>query len=259
MTDDSLMRSRLQQVAAYRHLRRAVRRTGRENVVFALVMLGLAHFVFGLGAGGPVNQLVLVYVGLAVGELAVGLFKTVFPSAEGVLLDAVILLLFAGFNLGIQAHWLQNNKPLSPVAIFLGLFMLSASFGQFRRYQQLRKLFAERPTADQVAWFDDLVREIRTADPELDDQAIDLPTRPHWKAKLLGTTAFLATVHGETVGVAGPGEFEIVREAKDAGTGRRKAYLRVYDQEYPPFDITDTSWANYEKWLKANAALPPQG
>jgi hypothetical protein len=255
MTDDDLMRSRLQQVAAYRGLRRTVRRMGRENVVFALVVLGLAHFALGLGAGGRLSPLVLLYLGLVLGELAVGLFKAVFPSAEGVLLDAIVLLGFAGVNLGLQAMRLM---PVSSVAVFLGLFMLWASVGQFNRYRQLRALFAQRPTADQIAWFDDLVREIRAADPDLDDQAIDLPTRPHWQAKLLGTTAFFVSGHGEAVLVAGPDEFEIVRETKDAGTGRRKAYLRVYGREHPPFDITDTSWANYEKWLKANAALPPR-
>src|SRR5262245_26540271 len=221
MTDDLVMRMRLQQVAAYRALRRAVRRTGRENVFFAFVMLGLAYYAFGLGAGGPINLFVLVYAALALGELAVGLFKTVFPSAEGILLDALVLLLFAGFNLGMQALRVQAKLPASNVAVFLGLFMLWASVGQFRRYQQMRKLFADRPPAEHIAWFDDLIREIRSADPELDDQAIDLPTRPHWKAKLIGPLAFFTAFRGETVWVAAPGEFEIVRDGKDDGHGRR--------------------------------------
>jgi hypothetical protein len=258
MTDDYLMRSRLQQVAAYRHLRRVVRRTGRENVLFAAIMLALAFWTIGPNAKGFAAVIFVLYVGLAVAEFAVGVFKSLWPSAEGVLLDALILLLFAGWNLGWQVIGQMAGRPVNPVLLAFGGLMLWASFGQFNRYRQLRKLFAQRPTADQIAWFDDLIREIRTADPELDDQALDLPTRPHWKAKLLGTTAFFVTVLGETVWVAGPGEFELVRETKDPGTGRRRAYLRVYDQEYPPFEITDTSWANYEKWLKANAALPPQ-
>jgi hypothetical protein len=258
MTDDLVMRMRLQQVAAYRALRRAVRRTGRENVFFAMVMLGLAYYAFNLGVGKPINLLVLVYVGLALGELAVGLFKTVFPSAEGILLDAIVLLLFAGFNLGVQALNLQAKQQMSNVGVFLGLFMLWAAAGQFRRYLQMRKLFADRPSAEHVAWFDDLIGEIRAADPELDDQAIDLPTRPHWKVKLIGPLAFFTTSRGETVWVAGPGEFEIVRDAKDDGHGRRRARLNTGGQLYPPFDITDASWANYQKWLKANAALPPR-
>jgi hypothetical protein len=254
MTDADLMRSRLQQVAAYRHLRRAVRRTGRENVFFAGIMLALAYYTF-----RPNAQLIFaLYVGLALAEFAVGVFKWLWPSAEGILLDALILLLFAGWNLGWQMIGQMAGRPFNPILLALGALMLWAAFGQFGRYRQMRKLFANRPTADQIAWFDELIYEIRTADPELDEQAIDLPTRPHWKAKLLGTTAFVVSAQGEAVWVAGPGEFEIVRETKDAGTGRRKAYLRVHDQQFPPFHITDTSWANYEKWLKANTALPPQ-
>jgi hypothetical protein len=258
MTDDYLMRSRLQQVAAYRGLRRAVRRTGRENVFFAGVMIALAYYAIGPNAKGLAGVIFLLYVGLALAEFAVGVFKWLSPSAEGVLLDALILLLFAGWNLGWQVVRQMANAPVNPVLLALGALMLWASFGQFARYRALRKLFALRPTAEQIAWFDDLIHEIRTADPELDGQAIDLPTRPHWKAKLLGTTAFFVTGQGEAVWVAGPGEFEIARDAKDAGTGRRRARLGMGGQEYPPFEITDTSWANYEKWLKANAVLPPQ-
>jgi hypothetical protein len=256
MTDHVTMRFRLQQVAAYRQLCRAIRRGGRENVFWAFLMLFLAYVSF---QNAGLGWVLVLYVGLATAELLVGLFKWVAPSAEGVLADALILLLFAGFNLGIAALRFQAGAQPSPVAIFLGLFMLWAAFGRFRDYGALRRVFAERPSRDQIAWFDDLVREIRTADPELDDQAVDLPTRPHWKAKLLGTTVFLVATKGDAAIVAGPGEFEIARDPKDHGTGRRKAWLRVYDRDYPPFEIADASWANYEKWVRANAVAPPQG
>lgn len=257
MTDEYLMRARLQQVAAYRALRRAVRRTGRENVFFAGVMLALAFYMIGPNAKGIAAVVFLLYCGLALAEFAVGVFKWLAPSAEGVLLDAVILLLFAGWNIGWQVLGKMAGAPVNPVLLGLGVFMLWASFGQFGRYRQLRKLFAQRPTPDQIAWFDELVHEIRTADPELDDQAIDLPTRPHLKAKLLGSTAFVVAVRGEAVWVAGPEDFLIVRFGNDDGRGRRTAQLRVYDDDFPRFDVADASWANYQKWAKTNAALPP--
>src|SRR5260370_1207856 len=100
MSDEATMRARLQTVAAYRELRRSVARGGRENVVFALIMLGLAYYAFRPNAGGVVAFIFLLYVGLALAELVVGLFKVFFPSAEGVLLDSFILLLFAAWNLG---------------------------------------------------------------------------------------------------------------------------------------------------------------
>jgi hypothetical protein len=165
--------------------------------------------------------------------------------------------LFAGWNLGWQGLAMANGVRANPVILLLGGYMLVGAVGRFRDYRALRKLFADRPSRDQIAWFDDLAREIRTADPELDDQAIDLPTTPHLKAKLLGATAFFVSTRGDAAVVAGPGEFEIARDPKDPGTGRRKAWLRVYDRDYPPFQIADASWANYEKWVRANAAAPP--
>lgn len=253
MTDDTEMRIRLQQVAAYRGLCQSVRRSGRGNVFFALLMLFLAYVTWQLG---PPNWVLILYVALAVGELAVGLFKSVAPSAEGVLFDGLVLLAFALFNFGIAAMRMQAGGRPSPVVIFLSLYMLFGSFSRFKVYGRLRQLFAERPTADQLAWFDGLVQEIRAADPQSDELALDLPTQPRWQVKLFGSTAFFVTARGETVVVAGSDEFLIERERKDHGTGRRRARLWIHGQLFPEFGITDASWQNYLKWTTAQPALP---
>ena len=130
--------------------------------------------------------------------------------------------------------------------------MLMGAIGRFKDYRLLRMLFAERPSADHMAWFDDLVREIKAADPQSDELALDLPTSPHWKAQLLGTTAFFVTLKGNMVLVAGPEDFEILREKADHGTGRRKALLRIHEIPAPEFEITDATWTNYQKWRAAN-------
>jgi hypothetical protein len=246
MAEDFEMRMRLQQVAAYRELCRRVRRSGRENIVFALIMLVLANLV-------AQNVVVFtLYVILAAGELAVGLFKLIRPSAEGVLLDGIVLLVFAVLNFGITFLRFQNGLPISPISVFLGLFMLMGSIGRFKDYRLLRLLFAERPRAEHMAWFDDLVREIKSADPMSDELALDLPTKPHWKAKLLGTTTFFVAAKGNDVLIAGPEDFEILREKVDHGTGRRKGLLRIHEVPWPEFEITDATWANYQKWRAAN-------
>ena len=99
MTDDFIMRFRLQQVLAYRELCRHIRSSGRGNILFAGLMLALAYYTFRPNA----SIVSVLYAGLALAELAVGLFKWMFPSAEGVLFDAILQLLFALFNLGWQA------------------------------------------------------------------------------------------------------------------------------------------------------------
>jgi hypothetical protein len=250
MAAEDELRDRLQQAGSYRVLCRGVRRSGRQNVVFAAIMLVLAFYLF-----NPQGRNALFFygfVGLACCELAVGLFKWVNPTAEGTLLDGFVLLLFAGWMLGRQALVVAAGLNPNPVGLFFGVYVLLQAVGHFRLYAQLRRLFADRPSPELMAWFDDLVREIRAADPQTDDLAVDLPTRPHLKAKLLGSTAFFVADRGDVAFVAGPAAFQLVRDPTDHGTGRRKALLRVFDDHYPEFQIDDASWDNYEKWLKAN-------
>jgi hypothetical protein len=246
MSDDATMRLRLQQVAAYRELRRSVQRGGRENVVFALVMLGLAYFVH---QGGGNQNAVILYGVLAVGEMCVGFFKWMFPSAEGLILDGLVLLVFAGLNAWWEYNRFQKGFGMNPVFIFLSLFMFFGAMNRFKSYGELRKLFADRPDPEHIAWFDDLVREIQTSDPHTDQSALDLPTRPHWKAKLLGSTAFFVANSGNTVWIAGPDEFTLRREKADRGHGHRKALLNIHGENYPEFELEDVSWANYAKWM----------
>jgi hypothetical protein len=249
MTDDTEMRTRLIGVAAYRELCRGVRRSGRDNIAFAALMAFLAY----LSVKGAPNAFVIGFYGLLIGsELAVGLFKWLFPSAEGHLFDGLVLLLFAAANLGIQFVAFQAGARPEPVIILFCLIILSQAISRFKFYGQLRRMFADRPSSEQLAWFDDLVREIKAADPQTDDLALDLPTQPHWKAKLLGTTAFFVTAKGSMVLVAGPEDFEILRDRADHGTGRRKALLRLHEVPSPEFEISDASWANYQKWRATN-------
>ncbi|MBN9122364.1 MAG: hypothetical protein J0I06_25025 [Planctomycetes bacterium] len=248
------MRLRLQQVAAYRELRQSVARSGRENVVYAALMLGFAYFIY--SAGGN-RDVALLFGALSAGELLVGLFKWVFPSAEGLLLDAFVLLAFAALNGWLAYSQFQQRGQPGLLAIFFGLYMLSGAFNRLKTYGDLRRLFAERPAPEHIAWFDDLVYEIRTSDPVTDRLALDLPTRPHWRAKLFGGTAFFVAATGHAVWVAGADDFTLRREKADRGTGHRKALLSIHGEQYPEFELGDTSWENYTKWLTSQRPAPP--
>jgi hypothetical protein len=246
MSDETIMRLRLQNVAAYRELCRSVQQGGRQNVAYSLVIFGLAYFMETIGA----RSLAVFYCFLALGELLVGLYKWFVPSAEGLILDAGILLVFAGRTFWYQFNQFQNGRGLDPVFIFLGLFMLFGAFNRVKNYGLLRRLFAERPEAEHLAWFDDLVREIQASDPHTDQLALDLPTRPHWRAKLLGGTAFFVATSGSAVWVAGPDDFTLKREKSDRNAGWRRAVLSIHGEKYPEFELEDVSWTNYTKWME---------
>ncbi len=257
MSDDISMRFQLQRVAYYRELCRGVRRSGRHNVLLALLMLFIAYSTFAVQRGAMEQLFALVYIALALGELAVGLYKLFFPSAEGILLDGIVLMVFAGFVIARQGIVMKLGGQPMTLMVFLGLYMLWGSVGRFKAYRSLRQIFAEqRPTADQIAWFDDLAREIRQADPETDDQAIDLPTKPHWKAKLLGTTAFFVAVKTDAVLIAGPEDFGVEPAGKNRRDGSLRVALYIYGVDYPEFEIDAASWDNYRKWTAAHKPQP---
>lgn len=249
MADDFAMRFQLQKVLAYRELCRGVRRSGRENAFFAILMLFLAYLAW--EQRGQVTVALILYAALGLGELFVGLFKWLVPSAEGVLLDGLVMLVFVGYNF---LGFLGGMRPPS-WAILLGLFLLWGAIGRFKAYGQLRLMFADRPSREHMAWFDELTAEILAADPQSDELAIDLPTDPHWKAKLLGTTCFFVATRGSVILIAGPDDFELLREKNDHGTGRRRAFFTVYGVPHPEFQIGDASWNNYAKW-RATHPLP---
>lgn len=254
MSDEATMRLRLQRVAAYRELCRSVQRSGRENVIFAVIMGALGYYLHTQGRG---DITIILYTVIAVGELCIGLFKWLFPSANGLLLDGVVLLVFAGLNGWLAYQTFRLVGRPDTVYVFLGLFMLYGSFNRFRSYGDLRRLFADRPDPEHVAWFNGLVYEIRASDPTTDQLALDLPTRPHWKAKLLGSTAFFVATDGNAVWIAGPDEFTLRREKADRGHGSRKALLNIHGEGYPEFDLGDESWTNYTNWIAAQTPLPP--
>jgi hypothetical protein len=246
------LRARLQQMAAYREICQAVRSGAGHTLFNAVLWLALTFYIY--NAMGP-HPWLLVYAALGLAELFVGLWKKFAPSVEAVLADGLVLLGFGGFILIRSFLAWQGiiNWPFSPISVLLGVWWLSDAYNSFKGYGALRRAFPERPTRDQISWFNDLIAEIRAADPRVDELAVDIPSTPHWKGKLLGSTAFFVPMRGESVLVAGPGEFDILRENEDHGTGSRRAVFRLHGQPFAEFAIDDASWTNYQKWLAAHA------
>ena len=163
----------------------------------------------------------------------------------------VLLLLFGGLNLGFQGLALAVGGQPDTIGLVLGIYLVVSAFRSFKNYLTLRKAFADRPTSEQLRWFDDLIYEIRHADPSTDELALDLPTKPHWKAKLLGTTAFFAAKSSREVLVAGPYDFDLTPDDRSEGHSHVRVHLVMFDRVSKPFDIDDASWANYQKWMKS--------
>ena len=93
--DPHEMRGVLRNVAAYRHLRQEVRRKANWSLGFGVVMFVLWYAIYGGQFNDPFS---ILYFGLACVEVLGGIVNKLFPSAEGVLVDGLVLFGFGGIN-----------------------------------------------------------------------------------------------------------------------------------------------------------------
>lgn len=238
----------LSQVLAYRDLCRAMRRSGRENFFFAALMAFFAHLSWQNGAAN--GFFVLVYLFFVVAELGIALYKWLWPSAEGMLGDVLIMLAFAGLN-GLLAYvQLQAGVGPNPVLAFLTGLALLASWRQWQAYRQWRRLFRIRPSRRQLRAFEQFVQDIVRADPHTDHSVIDLPTRPPLKAVVLGDLVAAVETQTRNVLLADPLDFSLAPVPDDTGEKRDWVSLTFGGKEYPPFPIDPASWSNYQRWRR---------
>jgi hypothetical protein len=252
--DPHEMRGVLRNVAAYRHLRQEVRRKANWGLGLGAFMCVIWYFLFGQ-RGDYSSPFSITYLGLACLEFGAALINKVFPSAEGVLIDGIVLFGFGGVNLARAILRLQAGGGPDWFYIVFGAYWMFAGFGHVRSYLALRRAFARRPSSEHLRWFDDLLRDIRAADPENDPTALDLATRPPVRGKLLGDTAFFLQAGSDDVLIAAREDVEIER---DAGKGRGPVgYLIVEGADLGGFPLDRENWKNYADWKTRGGQPPP--
>jgi hypothetical protein len=239
-------RNILRRVAAYRDLCNRVRRSSTTSIVFGGIMLA---FWYGVLPEAMKFQIFgLIYLGLAMLEFGTGLLNRFFPSAEGVLLEGVVLFAFGGWNLGREILIWQGILPGRFSAVFaaFGGWWLFQGLNVCRSYFGLRRLFALRPSSEHIRWFEQLVREIRTADPKTDPQALMLPSEPYLSAKLLGDTAIFLFPDGQ-VEVLARSDVRLDIEPTE-NPERPRGVLMLGGYVLRPFPLSRANWENYQRW-----------
>ena len=250
-------RAILRNVAAYRELCRHVRRGATSGLFFGAFMLAIWYFLF--GQRNDYGVFSLVYLGLAGLEFTVAMWNKFRPSAEGVLMDGVVLLVFGGATAVRQVLFMMGILPGGGPGAFMLIFAalwLWQGFGHVKQYLAIRRAFSERPTPEHLRWFEGLMREVREADPSTDPDALDLPTRPPFRAKLLGDTAlFLAPGGGDPLIVA-RNQVQIKCIPSKDPDRDPEAYLVIEGDDFGRFRIDPDNWRNYAKW-KTDGGQPP--
>lgn len=246
-------RAVLRNVAAYRHLCQQIRKKANWGLGFGAFMLFIWYELPGREKFGPFG---LIYLGLACVEFAAALWNKIRPSAEGVLIDALVLLTFGGANL-VRAYlrW-QVTGRVDPFYVLIGGYLLFAGISHARSYASLARAFAMRPTGAHLRWFAELLREVRQADPENDPDALDLPTRPPIRGKLLGDSAIFLQAGADLPIIAARQDVEIEREPAKESDKPPTCYLLIEGLDFGRFPLDPENWRNYARW-KADDTEPP--
>lgn len=249
------VRALLRNVGAYRQLRQHVRQRASWGLGFGAFMLAFWYFI--LPNNDKFGPFGLSYLGLAALEFTVALWNKVRPSAEGVLFDGLVTLTFGVANLGrVAMLWQQNAGNPSPVSLVFGIICLASGLSTVRSYAQLRRAFSVRPTAEQLRWFDGLIRDVRAADPEADPTALDLPTRPPVRGKMLGDSVFFLQAGSDELMIAGREDVEIERAPAKSPGREPVGYLIIHGQDFGGFPLDPDNWRNYAAW-KGHGGEPP--
>lgn len=246
MTGDEL-KTTFHRVTAYRHVCEAVRQSANHTLVsgvFFLIIAGFYSQMLGL-----THPIFLVMAFLAVAEIGIGIWKKVAPSVECVLLDAITNALFGLSVLVRQALTFQKILPgeVHPFSLFIGCWALYDAYRCFNNFLALRRIFVERPTAAQMRYVKEMVRDIRDANPADDETALDLASDPPVQAQLAGEYAFVLDGDSGDAVVIDRDDLTLVREP-GKNPGQYYGHLTLARQRFQPFPLDESNWRNYCRW-----------
>ena len=239
-------RSMLRNVGAYRQVVGAVRGSAWWSFAFGAFFTLLWY---NLPAKFQYSAFGLLYLGLAVLEFTVGLLNLVKPSLEGILFDGIVLIVF-----GIQSAARQLLLVGAPSPwLLMSAYWVYSGVQRCRNYFAIRRAFPVRPTAANLRWFNDLIRDVRKADPANDPTALDLPSKPPLRAKLLGDTAFLVASGTDDLIVLAADELTLLASGFEGDELRvTRGFIVLDGVSRAPFPIDADNWRNFTDWRKAN-------
>ena len=240
----------LRNVAAYRELCRRVRAGSTGNLFFGVFMLAIWYFL--LPKGEQLGLFGLLYLALAALEFTAGIFNRFFPAPEGILIEGLVTMAFGLSTVARQIIAGQFSGYL-----LLAAFWLYHGFGQMRSYFQIRSEFPERPTSAHLRWFEDLLHDVRNANPDDDPTALDLPTKPAYRAKLLGDSAFFLASGKDDLLILAREDVEIERDAPKDADRPIMGYLVLLDTDFGSFKLDPENWRNYAQWKTEGGTPPP--
>jgi hypothetical protein len=173
---------RMQKIADYRTTCRFLRRSGKQAIVYGCFSLFIGAMTF------QFQDRLYSYLYLILGsiQLIVGLRNRFKPSAAGVILDGCLLILIGAWMTAVQLIAMNQGLRSSWIALAVGPAFIVISIQRFYKYGHAREAFREPPTEEQIAWFDEVIAEIKAAKVAETLDMVEFRAGFLWKGRKLG-------------------------------------------------------------------------
>jgi hypothetical protein len=247
----------LQRVAEYRRAVKILRATGIGSIVVGIIALILGV----VALEQSLINVGLILVGLFL--VGTGIWNVALPSAEGIIIDGIALLVLPAWNLLVMVL----NGPTFEATFKAGIIavaLIGWAVWQFRNYGRFHEALAEKPSPEDLKGMDELVRNVMRAIPELDADVITFRLRgatkeAEWRGRLAGGAAlFVELPAGHEALVAPKEEVNITVTGKVLLGSTLKANIHIKDRNLSGL-ISPEAHARYEAWKNPPADEPTEG
>jgi len=248
MTDSAPLES-MQRFADYRNTCKFLLKSGKEGIFIGCFFLLLAWLNF--------NQGVTDYLYFALGacELLIGLRNRYYPSATGVILDGLMLIILGVWNLSWQAIAVAQGAQPFWFNGFFGILVIVMGVRRTLRYPRVKKAFDDPPTEEQMAWFDEIIKEIKEADVAADADAVEFKSGFLWKGKRYGENVIFADKLDMETLIVDRRDIDWTDRGKALFGNHRNVRLRIGERSFPIADFAPDILARLEAWR--NEGEPP--
>jgi hypothetical protein len=231
----------LRKTADYLIIRKKLRQKGIGSFIFGI----LALLSGSLGLQVNLLNLMLILIGLLL--LGVGIWNWVSPTAEGIIVDGIVLLIVALWNIGITLMEIAAGIPPTHWAI-IGVLQIFWSIRRFLDYPKYREALRHKPHPEDLKAMDALISKIYKS-KETEAGAVHFKAKGRvWKGLLArDAVIFLDGLKQETAMVARRDEFSVETQGKVLIGSSLKANFRIGDRNLSG-TISPESLQKIEQW-----------